>query len=639
MYGFYRIASAVPTLRLADIDYNIEQIVGLYHQAEQSGCAAVVFPELCITGYSCGDLFFQPTLTQRSNRAALQLAEETKSSSCVLIFGMPLRIADALYNVAVVAQSGKIRGIVPKMVLPNNREFYEKRQFRSGKELTTTSVRLGNEEIPIFTKGVFESPDGFSFGIELCEDLWSVIPPSSQLALAGAKVLFNLSASTELTGKASYRRDLVRQQSGRCYAAYAFSSAGVLESTTDVVFGGHALIADNGRLAAENERFLRSNSLIMADVDLERLGAARLSESSFNDASLYSGTVAQRCQLDPIPSSPDLEYAFNPAYPFVPNEDSAKERCQEILAIQVAGLAKRVEHTNSKTLVIGISGGLDSTLALLVASECCQLLNRPATDILAVTMPGFGTTGRTYNNAVSLCKLLGVSLKEVDIKEACLTHFKDIGHDPADLTTTYENVQARERTQILMDLANKLGGMVVGTGDLSEIALGWSTYNGDHMSMYAVNCSIPKTLIRRLIRSVAEKLGGKIAEILEDINATPVSPELLPASEDGNIDQKTEDILGAYDMHDFFLYHFIKCSASPAKLLYLAEHAFAGQFSREELLKCLKTFLRRFFTQQFKRSCIPDGPKVGSISLSPRGDWRMPSDSVAKIWLDELENL
>ena len=527
--------------------------------------------------------------------------------------------------------------LIPKTVLPNYREFYEKRQFTSGRELGTGTkeAKVNGAYIPFGTEIIFhDAASSFSFGVEICEDLWSVIPPSSGLALQGARAIFNPSAGTELTGKAAYRRELVKQQSGRCLCSYVLSSAGVHESTTDTVFGGHSLIADNGRLAAEGERFGRESSLILADVDFERLAAARLSESSFNDSKSLSpaGNALHLTLPAEVPAPPGLEYAFNPARPFLPSPAHRPERCEEIIAIQTAGLAKRMEHTDARRLVIGISGGLDSTLALLICERACRALKRPASDILAVTMPGFGTTDRTHDNALTMCRLLGAELREIPISECCLRHFGDIGHDPAERTTTYENVQARERTQILMDLANKTGGLVVGTGDLSEIALGWSTYNGDHMSMYAVNCSIPKTLIRCLIEHIAGESSPELAATLADINNTPVSPELLPPSGDGSIEQRTEDVLGPYDLHDFFLFHFIKYGAEPDKILYLAEHAFRGEFQPDFIRRCLGIFIRRFFRQQFKRSCMPDGPKVGTIALSPRGDWRMPSDACGTVW-------
>ena len=534
MFGYYRLASAVPQLRVAEVDYNVDQLTEGFRKAAEQQAAAVVFPELCITGYSCGDLFFQPNLRKAALNGLLRFTEATEGSGTIAVVGLPFLHEDALYNTAAVVQSGRILALVPKTVLPNYREFYEKRQFTSGRELGTgvKEVTVNGMHIPFGTEIVFhEESSPFSFGVEICEDLWSVIPPSSKLALLGARAILNPSAGTELTGKAAYRRELVRQQSGRCLCAYVLSSAGVHESTTDTVFGGHSLIADNGRPAAEGERFCRESTLIFADVDFERLEAARLSESSFNDSkSLFpAGNALHLALPEQVPGAPGLEYAFNPARPFLPSPSRRRERCEEIISIQTAGLAKRMEHTRAQRLVIGISGGLDSTLALLICSRACRALKRPASDILAVTMPGFGTTDRTHDNAVTMCRLLGVELREIPISECCLRHFADIGHDPAERTTTYENVQARERTQILMDLANKTGGLVVGTGDLSEIALGWSTYNGDHMSMYAVNCSIPKTLIRCLIEHIAEESSPELAATLTDINNTPVSPELLPA--------------------------------------------------------------------------------------------------------------
>ncbi|WP_302452916.1 NAD(+) synthase [Victivallis vadensis] len=632
MFGFYRLAAAVPVIRVADVEFNLSQMLECYREACVKQAAAVVFPELSVTGYSCGDLFFQERLLERAESAAAGFAKATAGQGTVAIFGFPLKFGEGIYNVAAVAQNGMIRGLVPKSLLPNYREFYEKRHFRSGAKVAGELVGIDRRPVPFGSDLWFDGGRGFRFAVELCEDLWGVRPPSSGLALAGARAIFNLSAGTELASKAAYRRDLVKQQSARCLAAYVLASAGVHESTSDVVFGGHALIADNGRLAAENRRFDRGNSVIYADVDFGRLGAARCSESSFNDNEPLD-RVYRRVELEEAVGSPDLEFAYNPPRPFVP-EGAAdrRERCLEIFDIQCAGLAKRIEHTHAKTMVIGISGGLDSTLALLVAAECCKLLGRPASDIAAFTMPGFGTTGRTYNNAVKLCKLLGVMLREVDIRPACLRHFEDIGHDPAVLDTAYENVQARERTQILMDVANKSGGMVVGTGDLSEIALGWSTYNGDHMSMYAVNCSIPKTLIRFLIETTAERAEPELAAVLRDVIDTPVSPELLPAAEDGTINQKTEDLIGPYELHDFFLYHFIKYGAEPEKIRFLAGAAFEGSYPAELIDRTLATFLRRFFQQQFKRNCIPDGPKVGTISLSPRGDWRMPADASFAAW-------
>lgn len=640
MFGYHRIAASVPQLRVADVDYNVDQLIAGFRAAAAKQAAAVVFPELCVTGYSCGDLFFQPLLRQAALDGLARLAEATADSATVAVAGLPFLHENALYNTAAVIQGGRVLALVPKTMLPNYREFYEKRQFTTARALGgTVEASVNGQQIPFGTDIVFHAPDSpFTFGVEICEDLWSVIPPSSGLALKGANVILNPSAGTELAGKAAYRRELVKQQSGRCLCAYALSSAGVHESTTDVVFGGHSIIADNGRLTVESPRFLREGSMILADVDMERLVAARLSESSFNDAKEAAQTAATRhlALPLPVPQSPDLEHAANPARPFLPNQVDRDERCEEIISIQAAGLAKRMEHTCARRLVIGISGGLDSTLALLICSRACRLLHRSPSDILAVTMPGFGTTSRTHGNAVALCHRLGAELKEIPIPEACLQHFHDIGHDPAEHSTTYENVQARERTQILMDLANKTCGLVVGTGDLSEIALGWSTYNGDHMSMYAVNCSIPKTLIRCLIEHIAGESEPELAALLQDINETPVSPELLPPSADGAIEQKTEDVLGPYDLHDFFLFHLIKYGATPDKILYLAEHAFRGAYTPDFIRRCLSIFIRRFFQQQFKRSCMPDGPKVGTIALSPRGDWRMPSDACGAVWADRL---
>lgn len=640
-FGYYRVAAAVPRLRVADVEFNLAAVAESYRLAAEQKAALVVFPELCLTSYSCGDLFFQPTLRQAALDALADLARFSRDCMTVAIVGLPFAVGDALYNVAAAVQNGRVLGLVPKSVLPNYREFYERRQFCPASHLRRSGVMIGDSEAPIGTDLLFAAPeDDFRFGIEICEDLWSVIPPSSTLALQGALLIANPSAGTELAGKADYRRRLVAQQSARCLCAYVLASAGVHESTQDAVFGGHAIIAENGRITEENERFSRASSLIFSDVDFERLAAARMSESSFNDTSPprgYDGfsnrdarfrTVA----VDPPPAPVDLAYASIPSRPFVPSREECRERCEEILQIQAAGLAGRIEHTQARKLVIGVSGGLDSTLALLVAERACRLAGKPATDILALTMPGFGTTERTYANAVALCRELGVELREIDIRPACLQHFADIGHVPEERTTTYENVQARERTQILMDLANKHGGLVVGTGDLSEIALGWSTYNGDHMSMYAVNCSIPKTLIRRLIEHVAADASPETARLLADINATPVSPELLPPADDGAIEQKTEDVLGPYDLHDFFLYHFIKYGASREKTLFLAERAFGGEYDAAFIRRCLDIFTRRFFSQQFKRSCMPDGPKVGTIALSPRGDWRMPSDASPAVW-------
>lgn len=633
-YGYYRFAAIVPPVKVADVEYNTKALVQAMQQAVGQGAQVVLFPELSLTGYTCGDLFFQPLLQQAALQGLRQLAAETAELHVPAIVSLPLVVGAGLFNVAAVVKDGKVMGLVPKSVLPNYREFYERRQFRPASDLSEQAVDLpGFGKVPIGTDLLFEDGAGLCFGIEICEDLWSVLPPSSRLALQGANVILNPCASTELAGKAAYRRRLVAQQSGTCVAAYVFASAGVGESTQDVVYSGHAIIADNGRVAAEGKRFCREGETLLADIDIERYRALRMSESSFNENRLPAEwRNVRRIPIGAVGGYCDLSLARVEPRPFLPAPAVAAERCEDILNIQAAGLAKRIEHTHARSLVIGVSGGLDSSLALLVCARACKLLGLPMERVLAVTMPGFGTTGRTYNNAVKLIRLLGCTCKEVNIKEACLLHFKDLDFDPSLRTTTYENVQARERTKILMNLANKTGGMVVGTGDLSEIALGWSTYNGDHMSMYAVNCSIPKTLIRCLISHVAAQSGEELAAVLQDVNDTPVSPELLPPADDGSIEQKTEEVLGPYDLHDFFLYHFIKYGAEPKKLLALAFLAFKDEFEPELIEKTLHTFLRRFFMQQFKRSCIPDGPKVGTIALSPRGDWRMPSDASSSLW-------
>ena len=635
-YGFYRFAAVTPRVRVADVSYNVAELAAGMKDAVQEGAQVVVFPELCLTGYTCGDLFYQPCLQQAALRGLQQFAAQTSPlGSPIAVVSLPLVVNDGLYNVAAVVQAGRVMGLVPKTLLPNYREFYEKRQFRAAGDLPVREVELpGIGTVPIGTDLLFGDGEELVLGIEICEDLWSVIPPSSRLCLQGARVILNPSASNELAGKAAYRRSLVAQQSGRCLAGYVFSSVGVGESTQDVVYSGHALIADNGRLVAENQRFGRERSMIMADLDLARLGNARMSESSYHENALPTEwKPCRHVRLSPLPDTCDLRHALIPARPFLPQEAVRSARCEDILNIQASGLARRMEHTAAKTLVIGVSGGLDSSLALLVCARACKILGKGPECILAITMPGFGTTGRTYSNAVDMIRHIGATFKEVNSREACLLHFKDLGFNPELRTTTYENVQARERTKILMNHANMTGGLVVGTGDLSEIALGWSTYNGDHMSMYAVNCSIPKTLIRCLISHVAAQSSPELAATLQDIIDTPVSPELLPPADDGSMEQKTEDILGPYDIHDFFLYHFIKYGAPPEKLRALALKAFAGEYDEELINRTLHTFIRRFFTQQFKRSCIPDGPKVGTIALSPRGDWRMPSDAWATEWM------
>ena len=634
-YGYYRLAAAVPRVRVADVEYNTTELVAAAKTAAEQGATVVVFPELSITSAGCADLFFQPALLKAAETALTRFANETAALPIVSVVGLPLLLDDKLFNVAAVVQGGFVRGFVPKSIIPNKRESYERRQFSPAAMLTRTEVAVYGDffRIPIGTDLLFEVSDELIFGVEIGDDATALLPPSTRLAMQGARVILNPAAAVTLAGRTEYTCNMVKARSGCCVAAYVHAGAGVGESTQDGVCGGAAMIAVNGRLLAQNTPFARELSVVYTDADMQRLGAARLSESSFCDNLLQAEWPEPRrvfCHVEVPPC--DLRYAYLPARPFVPEAAEVESRCEEILNIQAAALAKRIECAYAKTLVIGVSGGLDSTLALLVCDRACKLLGRSNDCILALTMPGFGTTGRTYNNAVKMIELLGCTFKEVNIKEACLLHFKDLDFDPALRTNTYENVQARERTKLLMNLANKTGGMVVGTGDLSEIALGWATYNGDHMSMYGVNCSIPKSLIRCLIEYSATKASPELAAVLRDVNATPVSPELLPPSDDGKIDQKTEEILGPYDLHDFFLYHFIKYGAEPAKLRALAVYAFAGEYDEELVDSTLRMFLRRFFTQQFKRTCVPDGPKVGTIALSPRGDWRMPTDVCGNLW-------
>ena len=686
MFGFYRIASVCPTLKVVDTEFNTDEIIRCGLLAKNEGAAVVVFPELCITGYTCSDLFHQELLLKKSFASLLKIAKAFDDSDMIVAVGLPLRMFGKLYNCAALLQRGKIVGVTPKIHLPNQREFYEKRHFNSGRDLlSTNSAKIGGYEkapltysfdglgeVPITNFFTVNGSEEIRIGVELCEDLWTATPPSGELALVGANVILNLSASDALVGKGDYRRNLVMNQSARCMAAYVYASAGVHESTTDMVLSGHLMIAENGSMLAERKNYSRKSEIVFADIDVQRLNAQRLSEGSFQDfdSTEYFAKAANFASLPVVANDSEkptegLKYRYIAPMPFVPSDIAHRDsNCREIFNIQCAGLAKRLESSYAKRAVLGLSGGLDSTLALLVVVETFKLLDRPLNEILVTTMPGFGTTKRTKNNAVAMAELLGVELRTIDIKPSCLQHFKDIGHDAAKLDVTYENVQARERTKILMNLANKEGGIVVGTGDLSEIALGWSTYNADHMSMYAVNCDIPKTLVRHVVAWYADhvqELMGEcaansqdsakaLADVLRDILDTPVSPELLPADSNGQIAQKTESILGAYEIHDFYLYHFTKYGAEPRKLLYLAEKAFGAKvgedgsaidakYPREELIRVLKLFLKRFFAQQFKRSCIPDGPKVGTISLSPRADWRMPSDASSADWLKEIDNL
>jgi NAD+ synthase (glutamine-hydrolysing) len=624
--GFIRVAAAVPELRVADCAYNVARMADLVRKGETEKVQVICFPELSITGYTCADLFQQQQLLNDAQKALNELQLLTFTTTSVIIVGMPVRVQAHLFNTAVVLQGGHILGIVPKIHLPNNNEFYEKRWFTSGTFADSQTINLSGEEVPFGTDLLFT--DGqFTFGIEICEDLWVPIPPSSQQALHGAEIIFNLSATNELIGKHQYLRQLIEQQSARCNAGYVYASAGAGESTTDVVYAGNGLIAENGKIISSSERFSFEPQLIVNDIDIERLQAERVRNTNYaNDKSTQ---VYRTIKLEDAHFTHfDLKRTFD-RHPFVPPVTNRDASCHEIFSIQIGGLAKRWQHTQSETVVIGISGGLDSTLALLVSVRTADKLGYDRKRIIGITMPGFGTTDRTYTNAINLMKSLGITMMEISITEASLQHFKDINQDPKMHDVVYENTQARERTQILMDIANKHHGLVIGTGDLSEMALGWSTYNGDHMSMYAVNSGVPKTLVRYLVDWAAHQLDASSEEILRDILDTPVSPELLPADANGDIAQKTEDIVGPYELHDFFLYYMVRFGFSPAKILFLAQHAFAESYPDEVIEKWLIVFIRRFFSQQFKRSCIPDGPKVGSINLSPRGDWRMPSDAIA----------
>ena len=635
-YGFLRVAAASPRLRVADCDYNTAEIKSVIERAVQEEVQLLCFPELSITSYSCGDLFFQEALQKKAVASLIELAAFMKEKrSLIAIVGLPLRINSSLFNVAAVISSEGILGIVPKTNIPNDREFYEKRWFAPAADLIGYSVEINGEEVSINKEGmIFRTPFA-NFGIEICEDLWMPSPPSSGLAIQGADLLFNLSASNELVGKNRYRKSLVQQQSGRCNAAYVYASAGCGESTTDLVFSGACFIAENGAMLSESRRYSPVSELIIADIDINALRHDRLTNTNYTTT---GSSTEVGCGIDPV-SPLTMRRSFN-AHPFIPSKDIAEENLSEVFNIQTHGLAKRLQHTGIKTVTIGVSGGLDSTLALLVTIRTFDLLGLPRENIIGITMPGFGTTDRTYSNAIELMKASGVTVKEISIVDAVKQHFTDIGHDIDNHSITYENSQARERTQILMDYANKTGGLVVGTGNLSELALGWATYNGDQMSMYGVNASVPKTLVASLVRWIAEtQMEDAPRRILLDVLDTPFSPELLPAGKDGKIAQRTEHFVGPYELHDFFLYRMLRYGDTPQRILFMAEQAFASIYPATEILKWLKVFYKRFFAQQFKRSCMPDGPKVGSINLSPRGDWRMPSDAVAAIWLNELENI
>jgi len=640
-YGYVRVAAGIPNVKVADCKYNVGRIINLVNEASKNNVQIIVFPELCITSYTCGDLFQQQILLQKAEEQLSELLKVSAGKNIVIIVGMPVQADNQLFNCAVVLQNGCILAAIPKTYLPNYSEFYEKRWFSSSLNAISDVISLCGQSIPFGTNILLKSGK-VCFSTEICEDLWAPIPPSSFHCLYGANIIFNLSASNEVIGKNLYRNELIKQQSARCIAGYVYSSAGEGESTTDVVFSGHAVIAENGSILSESQRFSSDEQIIISEIDIDRLTADREKSTSFMEALAHNSMRHHDYRIINFSLNEiniDILHRKIDPYPFVPHNDHERNhRCEEIFSIQVAGLTKRLKHTGSKSAVIGISGGLDSTLALLVTVRAFDRLNIPRKNIIGVTMPGFGTTDRTYNNAMKLMDFLGVTIKEINIKDACIQHFKDIGHDASIHDVTYENTQARERTQILMDLANKEQGLVIGTGDLSELALGWATYNGDHMSMYGINSGIPKTLVRFLVLWAAENFADENSKnTLLDILDTPVSPELLPSNANGEINQKTEDIVGPYDLHDFFLYYMVRFGFRPKKILFLAGIAFKDKYTNDTIKKWLEVFYKRFFTQQFKRSCLPDGPKVGSINLSPRGDWRMPSDASYDIWMEELK--
>ena len=638
-FGFVRVAAAVPSVKVADCMTNAASIVGLAKKAENEGVQIVCFPELSVTAYTCADLFASQLLISKAEEALRFILRETENLNVNIIAGLPIVAGNSLYNCAVIMQHGVINAIVPKTHLPSYNEFYETRWFASAIDATRQSIDYaGQRNIP-FGTDIIISCGEFCFSTEICEDLWTPIPPSSSQALAGSDIIFNLSASNELVGKHDYLLSVIRQQSARCIAGYVYASSGFGESSTDVLFAGNGIVAENGNIIAQSERFSLDEQLVIADIDVERITSERQKNTCF----MRNNTNEQKFRfVQTAVSEQDIKTLLHPVekHPFIPVGDSLDSRCEEIFNIQVNALATRLHHTGIKNMVVGVSGGLDSTLALLVCAKTADKLKLDRSAVVGITMPGFGTTGRTYNNAVSLIKNLGATFREISIKDVCLQHFKDISHDPAVTDTTYENSQARERTQILMDVSNQMNGLVIGTGDLSELALGWATYNGDQMSMYGVNASIPKTLVRHLVKWIAEtKMEQAVRDTLLDIVDTPVSPELLPADSQGNIAQKTEDLVGPYELHDFFLYYMLRFGFGPKKIFYLASIAFAGQYKSDVIKKWLRTFVRRFFNQQFKRSAMPDGPKVGSVNLSPRGDWRMPSDASSAIWLQEIDNL
>lgn len=643
MRGLVRVGAAVPSLALGNVKENMKRHLAMMREAKEKHVSIVTFPELSLTGYTCGDLFFQRRLLDDVTDALLTLKDEMPEGILAVV-GAPLEIEGALYNCAVVLHKGEIISAVPKTFLPNNGEFYEKRWFQSGDARRDASVAIPKLKTDVCRQAIFETEDGVRFGIELCEDLWAPLPPSTMLSVEGAEIILNLSASNELLSKREYRQQLISQQSARCQCGYVYVSAGMGESSSDLVFSGHSVIASCGTVIRESEGYLADNYLMTADIDIDRIRADRMKQSSFADCAAQVRAMWKQAPnilrtmenaLLPDDAAPDYHVS---KHPFIPSDKASRQlRCAQILAMQATALARRLSVTGGK-VVVGISGGLDSTLALLAACKAVDMLHLPRTNILGITMPCFGTTDRTYHNALDLMTSLGVSQREILIHNAVRQHFADIGHDESDHSVTYENCQARERTQVLMDVANKIGAIVLGTGDLSEIALGWCTYNADHMSMYGVNSGVPKTLVRWVIQTAAENEAfSSSRECLQSILDTPISPELLPPDEKGNILQQTEDVVGPYALHDFFLYYAIRFGYPPKKVFELCCIAFQDDFSCETILKWLKNFYRRFWTQQFKRNCMPDGVKIGSIALSPRGDWRMPSDAQYKAWMDECD--
>ena len=632
-HGFIKVAAATPDIRVADVDYNKGQIIKQMDEAAEAGAKIIVFPELCITGYTCSDLFLQDILLNSAKKALVEIAEHTKNLDALVFVGVPIAVGGELYNVAAALNHGNILGFTTKSFLPNYGEFYEMRQFRPGPK-KAEKILFGGKEIPFGPQLLFVENQmaNLIVSAEICEDVWSPVPPSIEAAREGATVIVNCSASDETIGKASYREALISGQSARLISGYIYANAGEGESTTDLVFGGHNLIAENGTILAEAKRF--SNEIIYTEFDVQKIANERRKNTTFTETQEH---VLPRIPFGLEQTETILTRTF-PSRPFVPRDDQERaKRCEEILTIQAMGLKKRLAHTHAKSAVVGISGGLDSTLALLVTAKAFDALGLERSGITAVTMPCFGTTDRTYQNACKMSLKVGATLREVRIGDAVMQHFKDIGHDPQDHSVTYENSQARERTQVLMDIANQTGGLVIGTGDMSELALGWATYNGDHMSMYGVNASVPKTLVRHLVHYYADTCeDSSLKEVLYDVLDTPVSPELLPPK-DGEIAQKTEDLVGPYELHDFFLYYFLRMGYEPGKIYRIAKLSFAGEYDDETIYKWLRTFCWRFFSQQFKRSCLPDGPKVGTVALSPRGDWRMPSDACVALWIQNLE--